>query len=123
MLREILRYIITGEIILTCFGLIVFVFSYMTFFNWNKTQAGRSLMYFVVSLLALVLVSVTRIVAGADSAFFEILRGIVYTGLFFTTWHLVKVLWRSHSDNSNTHPVFLSPPKGKPYIKSKRKVS
>lgn len=110
-MRDVLGYIVTAEIIVTCIGLLVFVVSYMTFFNWSKTQAGRSLLYFVMSLLSLVLVSVTRIIAGADSDVFEILRGIVYTGLVFTTWHLVRVLWMSHRDKTNTHPVFLSPPK------------
>lgn len=102
-MSDLLQSLVDLEIIVVCVGLVVFVVSYMSFFNWRKTSAGRSLLFFVISLLALVCCSVIRVFTGSDSMIFAISRGIVYTTLVFTTWHMVRVLWTSYHRQDPLH--------------------
>lgn len=105
-MTAVLDAIVDFEILLTAAGLLTFVFSYSVFFNWTKTPAGRSLLYFVISLLALVSVSVIRVFTDSQSDAFIFARGFVYTIMVFTTWHLVLVLWKNyrHSPKDTLSP-------------------
>lgn len=100
-MSNVVEVIVDIEVILVCIGLVVFVFSYMTFFNWSKTSAGRSLLYFVISLLSLVSVSMIRVLLSNEHPLFFISRGLVYTSLLFTTWYMVKVLWTSYKTKAS----------------------
>ena len=117
-MSDLLNCIVDYEIIITAVGLLVFAFSYMVFFNWTKTAAGRSLLYFVLSLLGLVSVSVIRVFTDSQSDAFILARGLVYTVLVFTTWHLVFVLWtnyrRLQAKNSPHHLPPLKVPAKNP---------
>ena len=88
--------IITGVEVVACLiGLTVFAGSYAWFFNWRLTPAGTALMYFVLSLISLVIVSALRLIFGVDHPAFWTTRTIVFTALTFTTWRLVWVLWHT----------------------------
>lgn len=76
-------------------GAIVFAFSYSSFFNWTKTQAGRALMQFVCSLVALFVLNALGRWLGPDYPFRTPLRLVVYSSLVYTMWHLVFVLWKN----------------------------
>jgi chromate transport protein ChrA len=76
-------------------GAIVFGLSYAVFFNWRKTPAGRALMYFVWSLIAVFLNNTVARVAGTDYPFREWVRLAVYIAVALTIWRLVWVLWHN----------------------------
>lgn len=83
------------EILIAGAGALVFTFSYAGFFNWRKTQAGRALMYFVLSLDALFLLNGLGRWFGPDYVGREILRPVIYSILVLTIWRLVFVLWKN----------------------------
>lgn len=76
-------------------GAIVFAVSYAVFFNWRKTPAGRALMYFVWSLIAVFVNNTIARLAGVDYPFREWVRITVYIAVAITIWRLVFVLWRN----------------------------
>jgi hypothetical protein len=100
VLDEILNLIGDIEIFVAGAGAIVFAFSYVTFFNWRRTPAGRALMYFVLSLVALFILNALGRWTGSDYPFREWIRFGTYTVLVFTIWHLVWVLWRGWRSGS-----------------------
>lgn len=75
-------------------GAIFFAVSYMTFFNWRKTEAGRSLMGFVSALVALFILGVISLIFGEYELKHD-LRLLTYTAVAFSMWRLVWVLWRN----------------------------
>lgn len=94
-LDEILDILSDIEIVIAGAGAIVFAFSYATFFNWRKTDAGRALMYFVLSLIALVVRSFVGRWFGADNWWWLPLTFAVYFAISATIWRLVWVLWKN----------------------------
>lgn len=76
-------------------GAMVFAFSYASFFRWTKTQAGRALMQFVCSLVALFILNALGRWFGPEYPFRTPLRFVVYLSLVYTMWHLVWVLWKN----------------------------
>jgi hypothetical protein len=82
------------EIFIGGIGAIVFAISYMTFFNWRKTEAGKALMHFVLSLVALFLLSILSTSFG-DYPMKHDFRLLVYAGVAIAVWRLVWVLWRN----------------------------
>lgn len=82
------------EIYLGGIGAIVFAVSYGVFFNWRKTEAGKALMHFVLSLVSLFILSVLSALFG-DYPFRHDLRLLVYAGVAITVWRLVWVLWHN----------------------------
>lgn len=83
------------EILVAGIGAIVFAISYGVFFDWRRTQAGRSLMYFVLSLVALFLLNALGRWTGGAYFARDFIRIAIYTALVFTMWRLVIVLWLS----------------------------
>lgn len=83
------------EILIGAGGAIVFAISYGLFFAWRKTPAGRSLMYFVLSLIALFCLNAIGRWTGGDYWGRDVIRIVVYSTLVFTMWRLVFVLWSS----------------------------
>lgn len=75
-------------------GTIVFAISYGVFFNWRGTPAGRSLMYFVLALVAWALQSFYARI-DADYPGRPWTRIVVYALIAATVWRLVVTLWRS----------------------------
>lgn len=82
----------------------VFVFSYATFFNWRLTQAGRSLMYFVVALLSVALLSFLGRWLGAEYFGRELLRPLTWSAVALTACRLTWVLWTSRSLDIESRP-------------------
>lgn len=72
---------------------LVFVLSYVGFHDWRKTPAGRSLVYFVVSLLAVALLSYLGRWIGPEYWGRELLRPVVWWSVAFTGARLTYVLW------------------------------
>lgn len=84
-----------GDIIMAAamLGALVFAVSYAVFFNWRRTAAGRSLMYFVGALVLWAgLSTFTRFVG--DYPLREYIRIIVYLIITATVWRMVFTLWR-----------------------------
>lgn len=72
-----------------------FVVSYATFFNWRLTQAGRSLMYFVIALLSVALLSFLGRWLGPEYLGRELLRPVTWWAVAVTAMRLTWVLWNS----------------------------
>ncbi|WP_311257326.1 hypothetical protein [Microbacterium sp. WCS2018Hpa-9] len=75
----------------------IFVASYAIFFNWRLTQAGRSLMYFVVALLSVALLSFLGRWLGAEYFGRELLRPLTWCAVALTAIRLTWVLWTSRA--------------------------
>lgn len=86
------------ELLVAAVGAIFFVVSYSMFFRWRKTSAGRSLMYFVLSLIV---VFVNNIAARSfgDYPYREWVRLVIYATVAITIWRIGIVLW----SNWNAH--------------------
>lgn len=86
-----------GDILMSVatLGVLVFALSYGVFFRWRRTAAGRSLMYFVLALLAWAAQSTAARLFDGIYLGRAGLRIIVYTGILLTVWRLVYTLWRS----------------------------
>lgn len=82
-------------IIFAFFAALAFVVSYATFFNWRLTQAGRSLMYFVIALLSVALLSFLSRWLGPEYWGREILRPVTWWAVALTSARLTWVLWTS----------------------------
>lgn len=89
--------LLMGDVIMiaAAVGAVVFAVSYSVFFNWRKTAAGRALMYFVWSLIAVFVNNTVARLAGVDYPFREWVRITVYLCVAVTIWRLVFVLWRN----------------------------
>lgn len=87
----------TGDLIMiaAAVGAVVFAVSYSLFFNWRKTAAGRALMYFVWSLIAVFINNTIARLGGVDYPGREWIRFAVYLAVAVTIWRLVWVLWRN----------------------------
>lgn len=90
-----LELIADYEILAAGVGAIIFAVSYGVFFQWRRTQAGRALMYFVLSLVALFLLNALGRFSGGDYFARDWLRLAIYTSILVTVWRLVYVLWRN----------------------------
>lgn len=80
-------------LIAAALGAIVFAISYGAFFNWRKTREGRSLMYFVLSLIAVFVNNVAARLLGPEYPLRDWVRLVVYFVVALTVWRLVLVLW------------------------------
>jgi len=95
VLNDVLDIIGDVEVFIAGVGAIVFAVSYATFFNWRITPAGRALMYFVLSLIALVVRSALGRHFGSDTWWWDGFSVLVFTAVAITIWRLVWVLWRN----------------------------
>lgn len=86
-------------IIFASIAVAAFAFSYATFFNWRLTQAGRSLMYFVLALLSVALLSFLGRWLGPEYFGREVLRPLTWGAVFVTACRLTWVLWTSRALN------------------------
>lgn len=90
-------FLMIGDLIMiaAAIGGVVFAVSYSVFFNWRKTAAGRALMYFVWSLIAVFTNNTLARLWGIDYPGREWVRIAVYLCVAVTIWRLVFVLWRN----------------------------
>jgi hypothetical protein len=101
------------EILIGAIGAVVFAVSYGVFFDWRKTPAGRSLMYFVLSLIALFTLNAIGRWTGGEYWGRDIIRIAVYSTLVLTIWRLVVVLWSSWRSVGGFE-ITSKPPRTKP---------
>ncbi|MBK0420144.1 hypothetical protein JD276_13990 [Leucobacter sp. CSA1] len=102
-------FLIGDIIMLTALaGAAVFAASYVAFFNWRSTSAGRSLLYFVLALIAWASQSVLARL-NPDYMGREWVRIVVYVFIAATVWRLVATLWRSWG-----RPFEVTPRKPRP---------
>lgn len=80
-------------------GLLVFAVSYAGFFAWRKTAAGRSLLYLVLSMLALA-AQVLASLINPNYPGRDWIRAVVYTAIAAAVWRLVFTLWKSWRHSS-----------------------
>lgn len=85
-------------IIFATFAVAAFTFSYATFFNWRLTQAGRSIMYFVLSLLSIAVLSFLGRWLGPEYFGRELLRPLTWIAVGLTATRMTWVLWTSSKD-------------------------
>ena len=94
----ILNLIADVLILASCVGTVGFAVSYVSFFAWRKTAAGRALLAFSLSLVSVILLAALAVWTENQYPFREYIRLTVYTGLAVTVWRLLFVLWRSWRD-------------------------
>ena len=73
-------------------ALILFVIFYAVRSPWHLLQAGRSLMYFVASLLGTSVIILLSLFLGPEYECRELLRIVVYGTVAFTSWRLFFAL-------------------------------
>jgi hypothetical protein len=91
---EVVNYLGDITLFAAAGGAIVFAISYGLFFDWRRTEPGRALMQFVLSLIAIFSLNTGTIALGMDFTGREYVRLFVYGFVFFSVWRLVWVLWR-----------------------------
>jgi hypothetical protein len=86
-----------GDVIMTIsmIGAVFFAISYAAFFNWRKTAAGKSLMYFVIALVLWAGLSTFTRLIGGEYPGREWIRLAVYITIAAGIWRLAITLWRS----------------------------
>jgi hypothetical protein len=94
-MHDLLHAIINVLVLVGGAAALTFTISYGVFFRWTKNQAGRALMFFVVSLDALFLLSILGHLAGPDYPIKDELQFVVYLGIAVTAINLVVQLWRN----------------------------
>lgn len=94
MLEQVLDQIGDFEILIAGTALILFAASYAFFFNWRKTAAGRALMYFALSIIALFIDDTFSSAFGPNYSWRNYYQFGVYTGIMLATIRLQWVLWR-----------------------------
>lgn len=96
---------IVGDLVMfsAVVGVLVFTLSYMLFFAWRKTHAGKALMYFTSSL-ALWAVQSFAARINPDYPGRPWSRVVVYLLISVTVWGLVVTLWRSWNKPFEVHP-------------------
>lgn len=90
------QLLILGDVIMfmAALGATAFAISYATFFAWRRTPAGRSLMYFVLALVAWAAQSfISRL--NPNYLGREWIRIGIYASIAITIWRLVATLWWS----------------------------
>lgn len=92
---EVLLAVGDGVMVAAVVGAVVFAVSYASWFNWRKTDAGRALMYFVWSLIAVFISNTLARFLGIEYPGREWVRLVVYVAVGAATWRLVWVLWRN----------------------------
>lgn len=103
-------------IIFASISVSAFAFSYATFFNWRLTQAGRSVMYFVLSLLSVALLSFLGRWLGPEYYGREVLRPLTWIAVFVTAFRLTWVLWTSRALNLESRSNSRSNPMTDPLV-------
>lgn len=97
---------VLGDILinLSLVGVLVFVLSYGVFFRWTSTGAGRSIMAFATSLVALSGVSfAVRLLERTPAV--EWFRTGAMLFVFLACWGMVIVLWRTRNRDMHAAPV------------------
>lgn len=98
-------------------GTIVFFISYIIFFNWRKTAAGKALLYFVLGLIIVFTVNIIGTFVGVHYPQNEypgrvFVRTAAYGYMAYTVTHLVYVLWSNWKKGflENTKIELRKPP-------------
>lgn len=95
-MADVLSAIGDFEVLVAGIGIAAFAVSYGVFFRWRKTEAGKALMYFVLSLLALVLLGWLRLLFGGEENLIrDVARVVLMSAVMVTAWRMVWVLWRN----------------------------
>lgn len=76
-------------------GIIIFVLAYATLFSWRKTAAGKAIMYFTCSLLAVLAVVLAARISGGDYFGRDWIRLGAYSLTCASAWGLVITLARA----------------------------
>lgn len=88
-------------IIVAVLACIAFVVSYAFFFQWRRTPAGRSLLYFVIALLSVAIISYLARWFGPEYWGRAVLRPLTWWAVAVTAIRLTFVLWTSSSAGSS----------------------
>lgn len=82
-------------------GVIFFAASYAIFFNWRKTQSGRSLMYFVLALVSVLVLAGLSVLTHMEYFGRAWIRVVVYAAIAATVWNLSYQLWTNYKRGSS----------------------
>lgn len=80
------------EIIIACVLSVIFTASYMIFFNWRKTSAGRAIMYLFLSWVFLTAISLAAVLVDPGYWGRPIFRVIGWGFVIFALGNLIRVL-------------------------------
>jgi hypothetical protein len=105
MVHDVLKLIVTYLVLIGGAAALTFTISYGVFFQWTKNQAGRALMFFVLSLDALFLLSILSHLLGPDYPVKDELQFVVYLGIAVTAINLVVQLWRNRHRGDRTESM------------------
>lgn len=111
-LLAVTDFIADVAILIAIIGCSAFVASYGSFFNWRKTPAGRSLMYFVAALLSVAFIAGLGRWLGPEYFGRELLRPLTWLAVAGTSLRLTWVLWTS-SRRGNSLDISSRPRKDK----------
>ena len=75
-------------------GLVAFVVVYASRSRWRDFVAGRSVMYFMISLAMVAISGILVSVFGEHYPFRGLVRLVLYTSISFAVWRLVIVVLR-----------------------------
>lgn len=100
-LLEITDRVADVGIIIGFFAALAFLVSYVGFHNWRMYPAGRALVYFVASLLAVATLSFLGRWIGPEYFGREFLRPAVWLWVAAASIRVTYVLWTSDKPESN----------------------
>lgn len=106
-LPEVLNAVADVFIIIAFSAMLVFTVSYLLFFRWRKTKAGRAILYVFAALLAVTAISLVSRWIGPDYLFREWFRIIVWGLTVIAILNLIRVLWYNFVVGST--PLRLEP--------------
>ena len=82
-------------VFLTALGALVFVVLYAVTTRWNRTEMGRHVMIFMVSILVVTMLAVLSIFLGTDWPHREVIRGAAWAVIAACIWWRVAILVRA----------------------------
>lgn len=82
-------------------GILAFTVSYIAFFAWRRTAAGKAIMYFALSLCALLGQIIVSRLTGGDYPLRDLTRFFAYAVVLCASWGLAFTLWRNWARGSS----------------------
>jgi hypothetical protein len=81
-----------GAVLSALLGAALFVGFYFKRSPWDSNRVGRSLMLFLTSVVAMLLVSTVSLFTGGDISGYDYLRLVTYGAVSYSIWNLFFTL-------------------------------
>lgn len=106
-LPAVLNNIADVFILIAFSAMLIFTASYLVFFRWRKTKAGRAILYVFLSLLAVTALSLMARWVSTDYWMREWFRVVLWGLTVIAVVNLIRVLWYNFLSKSS--PLSLEP--------------